>query len=250
MFTKLSALYQARLGGVARKGRWCSLQPLCASYWDDWVRGSQMIITHTLHSLSPPGFSSTESASHYRSGYKHCATEVSHYVMSMDSIDHNVRSNILCHLNSCCQSVYMSYPCGTSSPPISPLHQSQAPNDPHHYHFQPVAYPPPPLLVHAHSLTDVTGSDVTHLATGYHSSTRQRPNNIAAPAVETSTVTKETPGTEPVWRPWWLMFAIKTPLMMEIPSIEKPFKTKWMNDHKEEILRLLAIGRKQSISVT
>lgn len=162
-----------------------------------------MIVTqHVLFfSLSAPGFSSTESASHYRSGYKHCASEVSRYVMSLDPIDHNVRSNILCHLNTCCQSVYMSYPCGTSSPPISPLHPNQTPNDSHHYHFQPVAYPPPPLLVHAHALAEVTGSDVTHLATGYHSSTKQYPN-IPVSARETSTVTKETARTEPVWRPW------------------------------------------------
>lgn len=108
------------------------------------------------------GYTRHDGTTQYRNGFTQCASEVTRYIMAMDSIDDNTRSDILSHLNNTCHSMHMSVPHAPTSPPLSPL----ASNIPHcttHedpcYHCYPLSYPQPhflsqpPELLPGHPLT-------------------------------------------------------------------------------------------------
>jgi hypothetical protein len=90
-----------------------------------------------------------DGSSQYRNGFTQCASEVTRYIMTMDSIDDNTRSDILSHLNSTCQSMHMSVPHTPTSPPLSPLVHNLPHSTTHEdpcYHCYPLPYPQPHFL--------------------------------------------------------------------------------------------------------
>ncbi|XP_028411897.1 transcription factor HES-4-like [Dendronephthya gigantea] len=183
-----------------------------------------------------------DGTSHYKNGFTQCATEVTRYIMGVESIDDNTRSDILSHLNNTCQSMHMSASKPPTSPPLSPiitnLSHCTAHEDPC-YRCYPLPYPqphflnqPPELLPgntlsgpHAQMFGHPTSPNVPYLeksltksysdsslvkmAYGYpfpRSPTthcHSTPNSPKSSVLSTPT-TREPSQTrsEPVWRPW------------------------------------------------
>lgn len=125
----------------------------------DFKCNEYALLLRYYHSLGYPRHDGT---SHYKNGFTQCATEVTRYIMTVESIDDNTRSDILSHLNNTCQSMHMAVSKPPTSPPLSPiisnLSHCTVHGDPC-YRCYPLPYPQPhflnqpPELLPGHSLT-------------------------------------------------------------------------------------------------